>query len=245
MAEATARISITIGGIPYDAREFTTTEMNRFEQAWKAATVFYNQFGQPYSILNGMHKEFFLKCLKIAKAYFKGDEFAGQFPREGQYGFRWPQVEDLVGATDTEWGATTAGIGTWTAGQRIWMATVAQNADTYANGVPISTRNSTGSEEWFFVFFGIRSFNYNPVVKDVIINIGRDQQSVQQVEDKLRGSSLRVALFDQPYLFTPLRSVVVGVTVREAGPDQIYPIGFTILKGSKAKNTTYNRPTAA
>lgn len=235
---------ITIGAITYDAEEFDDIEMDRFEQAWKAANTFYNDAGEPYEILKAEHKAMFLQVLKIAKSYFNGQRFAGQFPNDGEFGFRWPQVEDLVGATDTEWGATTGGTANWTAGQRAWICSGAQNSGAYPQ-TAIILQNATASQKWFFVMFGVRSFNYNPVVKDVIINIAQEAQSIQQVEDKLRASPQRVALFDEAYLLTPERSVQVGLTIREAGPDQLYPIGFSIVQGNRAKDLTYDRPSAA
>lgn len=239
------KTKVILNRLEYEAETFDETEAEIFNQAWESMVTFYNDQGEPYQILDAAHKADLLKACMVMKSFYDGARFTGGFPREGEFGVRWPQVEDLVGATDSEWGATTLGVGDWTAGQYAWIHSAAQNSATYAAAANIILRDSGGAQEWGFMMFGVRSFNLNPVVKDVIINAGQELQSVQEIEEKLRGSSARIALFDENFFFWPKRSFRIGVTVRTSDPDQIYPIGFVIMTGTRARDVSYNRPTAA
>lgn len=239
--------SVKLGGVTWEAETLNDKEMEAFEESWDALTSNYNEEGELYSFYDERDKAYLLTSVMAMKRHFKGAQFAGMNPTEGEFGIREPQVEDMVAATDTEWGATTGGTATWTAGQRGWICTLAQNAATYAAALAIRLRDSTGAQEWAIVMFGIRSFAYpgQSVVQDVLVELAGAQQAVQQVEQALRMSGLQLAKFDGPFFFHPTRSFKIGLTIRTAAQDQIAPVGFAIIQGTRAKDTSYNRPTAA
>jgi hypothetical protein len=237
--------SAKLGGVEWEAETLDAEEMSNFDVAFSRISECFNEEGKAYNIYDERDKQYLLAAIMVMKKHFKGARFAGMDPKEGEFGIREPQVEDLVGATDTEWGATTAGTGTWTAGQRGWIQSVAQNAATYAAALPIRLRDSTGSQEWAILLFGVRSYSFQPTVKDILIEIAAAQQATQGVEQHLRGTGLRLAKFDGPFFFHPQRSFKIGVTVRVQAQDQIAPVGVAIIQGTRARDTTYARPTAA
>lgn len=231
--------------VEFDAETLDSDETKWLLESWDSIRKAYNKDGRAFIYLNETDFAFYKASIQIMKAYFKGAKFVGLNPNEGEFGVRQPLVEDLVGATDTEWGATTAGTGTWTAGQRGWLHTAAQNSDTYANVLEMRLRDSTGAQEWSFLMFGMRSLSVQPVVKDLLVTMAGSQMPIQQMEHQLRGSGMRLAKFDGPMFFHPQRSFKIGVTVRTAAQDQIYPLGVVILTGIRGKDLTVNRPSAA
>jgi hypothetical protein len=223
-------------------------EMLAFDEAWLRATQMFNADGEPFTFFDGFDRKKMLAAVCIMKSFYNGQPFAGMNPVQGEFGIRWPLVEDLVGATDTEWGqnaGTLPAFTAWTAGQRGWLHSAAQNSDTFAAVSAIRLRDTGGGQEWAFVFFGVRSFSADPVVKDVLIQIGGERHAIQQVENKLRGSQMRVAKFDGPFFIHPDQSFKAGVTVRTTDQDMIAPLGFIILSGTRARDISENRPVAA
>jgi len=232
-------------GVSYDYLSLEGDEITALKHSWESIRTLYNANGDPFKYLDDTDFEFFKMAIQIMKNHYKGQEFVGLDPDEGQFGIRLPQVEDLVGDVDTEWGATTNGTGSWTAGQREWIGTTAQNSTTFALAAEIRLRNNTSGQEWAFLMFGVQSMSVTPVVKDVLVSVGGAQMAIQQIEHQMRASGLHLAKFDGPFFFHPTRSFKMGVTVRTSAQDQVRPLGVIILQGIRAKDLSINRPDAA
>lgn len=250
-------------GIEYDAETLDKDEMETLVESFEAIRTAYNSDGKAFKFLDDTDLAFYQAFVEIMKRYFNGAKFVGLNPDEGEFGVRLPQVEDLTGFGDTEWGAGDDGTAThaqgtaaWTAGQRAWIWTgnavggtgalsVTQNNGTYANATEMRCWNTGGSQKWAMLMFGVRSFSTQPVVKDLLITVSGKQIAVQQVEHQLRASALHIAKFDGAFFFHPERSFKIGATVRTAAQDKMAPLAVIALQGIRGKDLTIDRPTAA
>jgi hypothetical protein len=232
-------------GISRDATKLTLDEENILEDFWNAWNTRFSIEAGKYAVVPERLKEQAITDCEIMKNFFSNAKFGGMFPKQGEYGARSPIAEDLIGATDYEFGATTGGTGSWSAGVYAWIHSAAQNSATLAAAATIHLQDSTSTQKWGWTWFGVESLATQSVVMNVWMKLKGSDLPPLPVQAQLRGSDGKIALWDNPIFVHPTDSFKVGVEVRTSAQDQITPYPSIIwLDGTRAIDTTPKRPSA-
>jgi len=211
----------------------TEPEMSVFNEATTAMKYEYNRFGKVQVITDKQ-----LAYLRKFVQNFKKEEdnvmFQGLNPISG-IGVRYPQVEDLVGATSTEWDANWGTAG--------WYNLISTTAiGTVALGTAVaSTLQDSSVIKWAFVQYGIRSLHLSPKSKMLAMWNNEVPMAIQNVEYALRASELKISMFDVP-IYVPKGGRLLELNLtRTTGNDVLVPWGTTILNSRRSMLTTFTR----